>query len=218
MSRTDDLNDALDALSSDRSPRDGASRLAKDELAMLRMAQFIRGTCSPAPDPAFVARLQQRLHQSLSGMSRRTVLFASMGTLAAGIIAGLGLNREFLARISTASRARQQTLLTSGGRWFKVASLDDVPSGSVRSFTAGAVQGVLVHDGGTIRALSRICTHMGCALDFDEEERTLVCPCHGAEFDLEGTPEEGPRYPPNLRPLARIEVRIRDDGIEVRGA
>jgi cytochrome b6-f complex iron-sulfur subunit len=41
-------------------------------------------------------------------------------------------------------------------------------------------------------ALSRICTHLGCRLDFSEAENLLVCPCHQSKFTLEGKRVAGP--------------------------
>lgn len=42
-------------------------------------------------------------------------------------------------------------------------------------------------------ALSAICTHMNtCQLDWVEERRELVCPCHGGAFDLYGNVVQGP--------------------------
>lgn len=41
-------------------------------------------------------------------------------------------------------------------------------------------------------AVSRICTHLGCRLDFSEEENLLVCPCHQSRFTLQGERVAGP--------------------------
>ena len=54
-------------------------------------------------------------------------------------------------------------------------------------------------------ALSAVCTHLRCILDFDRERRGLVCPCHAGRFDLAGNVLSGP--PP--RPLASYEVSVR---------
>jgi len=51
-------------------------------------------------------------------------------------------------------------------------------------------------------ALSAICTHLGCLVDFDVGQRNITCPCHAASFDLEGKVTAGP--PPH--PLAAYKV------------
>jgi nitrite reductase/ring-hydroxylating ferredoxin subunit len=37
-------------------------------------------------------------------------------------------------------------------------------------------------ENGSLKAFSSICTHAGCAID-KLKGTTLVCPCHGSEFD-----------------------------------
>ena len=36
------------------------------------------------------------------------------------------------------------------------------------------------------------CTHMGCTLVWNEEERKYECTCHGSTFDLNGKPIDNP--------------------------
>jgi len=42
-----------------------------------------------------------------------------------------------------------------------------------------------VGPGGDIVAYSTMCTHMGCAVAYDEKERVFKCPCHFSTFDAE---------------------------------
>ena len=44
-------------------------------------------------------------------------------------------------------------------------------------------------------ALSLLCTHMGCPVSLPVRG-LMTCPCHGAEFDLEGKVERGPAVYP----------------------
>lgn len=75
--------------------------------------------------------------------------------------------------------------------------------------TVGGV--VLVNDIFIIRtgqstyvALSRICTHRGCNIDYDSTGKNFVCPCHGGMYDLNGSVVSGP--PP--APLERYQVYV----------
>lgn len=66
---------------------------------------------------------------------------------------------------------------------------------------------------GRISAYSAVCTHQGCIVAYDAEERTLECSCHGSVFDAESGAEvlRGPAP----RPLPGIPVRI-EGGMVVR--
>jgi cytochrome b6-f complex iron-sulfur subunit len=41
-------------------------------------------------------------------------------------------------------------------------------------------------------AVSRKCTHLGCRLNFNQEQKLLVCPCHNSQFTPEGLRVAGP--------------------------
>jgi Rieske Fe-S protein len=41
-------------------------------------------------------------------------------------------------------------------------------------------------------AVSRTCTHLGCRLNFTEEEKQLICPCHQSKFSPQGKRLAGP--------------------------
>lgn len=45
---------------------------------------------------------------------------------------------------------------------------------------------------GQVTALSPICTHAGCIVNFNAEEQSWDCPCHGGRFDVTGKVISGP--------------------------
>lgn len=47
-------------------------------------------------------------------------------------------------------------------------------------------------DAGEVFAVSPVCTHMRCLVEWKGAERTWDCPCHGSRFDHEGRVLEGP--------------------------
>jgi Rieske Fe-S protein len=58
---------------------------------------------------------------------------------------------------------------------------------------------------GRIEALSSVCPHLGCSVDFLAEIGTFNCPCHASAFRLDGSVAEGPA-PRGLDPLeAKVE-------------
>ena len=62
---------------------------------------------------------------------------------------------------------------------------------SVTAFVRGKFYLARLEDGGFL-ALSRTCTHLGCRLNYNEEEHMLICPCHKSKFTPEGKRVSGP--------------------------
>jgi glycine/D-amino acid oxidase-like deaminating enzyme/nitrite reductase/ring-hydroxylating ferredoxin subunit len=54
---------------------------------------------------------------------------------------------------------------------------------------------------GEIFALSPVCTHAGCIVNWNGEEKSWDCPCHGARYDIHGQVLTGPA----TLPLAKLE-------------
>ena len=48
----------------------------------------------------------------------------------------------------------------------------------------------------TVIALSAICTHAGCSMDFVPADHLINCPCHGSQFDEDGAVLRGPARRP----------------------
>jgi nitrite reductase/ring-hydroxylating ferredoxin subunit len=219
MSESESFERAIERLISDQSPRAEAPQLDDEELAMLRMAQVLRGSRESAPTPQFVERLHDELFPPARRVSRRTAFLSGIGAMAAGLLGGVGIERLTMGT----STASQSIPLVSAkrGKWIHVADVAEIPPGSIKPFTAGAVQGVIINSQGNLRAVSSICSHMGCALrlDHDHGETYLKCPCHGAEFHLTGSQKHSfNNYAFRLPSLPSVEVRVKGTKVEVFGA
>ena len=55
---------------------------------------------------------------------------------------------------------------------------------------------------GTLRAFSTVCPHLGCGIDWNDEQRRFVCPCHDSFFSLDGKVITGP----SPRDMDELEV------------
>jgi cytochrome b6-f complex iron-sulfur subunit len=81
---------------------------------------------------------------------------------------------------------------------------------TVTAFAGGKFYLVRLGEGGFL-ALHRSCTHLGCTVPWNEEERRFVCPCHASKFDITGDVLSAPAP----RPLDLLEVRIENDVVKV---
>lgn len=64
----------------------------------------------------------------------------------------------------------------------------------------------LVNTDAGINALYRVCTHLGCLFPWSDAAKIFACPCHGSQFQLDGTYIAGPAP----RDLDRFTFRILD--------
>ena len=54
-------------------------------------------------------------------------------------------------------------------------------------------------------AISASCTHLGCIVTWDEEQKIFKCPCHDGRYDVEGRVISGPPSGPLRRHKSKIE-------------
>jgi glycine/D-amino acid oxidase-like deaminating enzyme/nitrite reductase/ring-hydroxylating ferredoxin subunit len=57
-------------------------------------------------------------------------------------------------------------------------------------------------EAGVIHALSPVCTHAACIVNWNSEEKSWDCPCHGARYNIDGKVLTGPA----TRPLSKIDL------------
>lgn len=65
-------------------------------------------------------------------------------------------------------------------------------------------------DGDGVRALSAVCTHLGCLVGWNAASRTFECPCHGGSYDSRGAVVAGP--PPRALDVLPARVDNPEDG------
>jgi cytochrome b6-f complex iron-sulfur subunit len=88
-----------------------------------------------------------------------------------------------------------------------------VPAGSVLMFKFGTAPAMLIHhaDNSWV-ALTAVCTHLGCTVQYEPQMDRIHCACHGGVYNAyTGANVSGP--PP--KPLKLFKVAVNDTGVEV---
>src|SRR5579859_2652578 len=95
----------------------------------------------------------------------------------------------------------------------RALSLADIPQGSMRPVTVAGREIVICHTREGVFALDNICTHAHARMCEGRLRATrLVCPLHGASFDIRDGRVLGP---PAVVPLPTYRVRVVDGTVEV---
>ena len=221
--RYDRLNRLIDALSQDHAPTPFVAE-DEEERAALQMAAQLRllRPGAAAPRQRFAARMRRRLAQSINprpGLPRRRLLFGGAGTLAGGLVAGLGVALG-LRRSGGGITPTPPGLAASAiSGWAQVGRLQDVPQGGAFAFTTTGFSGYVLRNGDQLSALSAICNHLGCHVQWQPGSEQFLCPCDNAEFDRAGMylQEAYSQYPTvDLKPLTRLAVRLEGDVLYVK--
>lgn len=175
------------------------------------------------PDKAALDRIHSRLAAALDespALDRhftRRMLLRTFGTAAAAMVIGVGLDEVVTRQGKSPAEGGgggSTVLMPDAGAWRPVASVTALPPGHAMTVSTGAIDAVIVNDGGAISAVSGICTHLGCKLQPDDAGRKLDCPCHQTAFGWSG---KVLYYRLKAEPasLPQIPSRVNGDQIEL---
>jgi cytochrome b6-f complex iron-sulfur subunit len=91
-----------------------------------------------------------------------------------------------------------------------------IPAGSVLMFKFGAKPALLIHhEDGRWIAMTAVCTHLGCTVQYEPQADRIHCACHGGVYNpYTGANVSGP--PP--KPLTLYKVSVNDAGVQVSRA
>ena len=133
-------------------------------------------------------------------MKRRNFLKSLLAFL--GSTALISLGYPLLRFLAPPSGEAKTTRLT-----FQKA---EIPAGKAREIVFNNTPAIIINRPGKgYIALSRVCTHLGCLVDYDKRKSRLICPCHAGMFSLDGNVISGP--PP--KPLAKFPLRVEGENI-----
>jgi len=131
--------------------------------------------------------------------------FFSLAFKLLSLLWGAGFSGSILAFLRTPKKERPFPIPT--------LPVDEIPVGKKRLIRTPKGPILLVRlEENRFVALSAICTHKRCILDWDEEAKVIVCPCHRATFDISGNVISGPAP----SPLSRYRVSVRAGKVYIR--
>jgi len=140
-------------------------------------------------------------------MKRRTFLDALLAASGAALAAFVAYP---IARYLVPPKAPE-----AATRRVVAAKQDEVPPGGFKIFPFGGEPGILIRGkDGAYRALSAVCTHLGCTVQLRPDGQSIWCACHNGFYDLEGRNVSGP--PP--RPLESYVVHVIGGDVAVEKA
>jgi cytochrome b6-f complex iron-sulfur subunit len=92
-------------------------------------------------------------------------------------------------------------------------TIGDLPQSGTPPVNYPKVKVWLSNTNNGVMALYKVCTHLGCIYNWNSQEGKFICPCHGSQFQANGTYIQGPAP----RSLDRFVVQIVDTNGKVIG-
>lgn len=129
--------------------------------------------------------------------ARRMILNASMAT---GFILFAGAALYPIVRFLWPGQGAGRA---GGGRQVNIP-LTDIDEGNAKIIRVAGAPVIVIRLAGVVYAVSAKCTHLGCIVKWEEDQRVLACPCHEALFNPNGTIIGGPAPTPLPAYPARI--------------
>lgn len=146
-------------------------------------------------------------HDGKTGITRRELLV--------NVLVGL----TFLGPLATVVYSAVRYLIPpaqgikGAAEHLQVALVSDLTAGQSKDFLYNDAPYALLRVGEEFRAFSKICTHLGCVVQWKADDQTFRCPCHAAVFDANGAVISGPAP----RPLPRLKVEVSAGKVYVSG-
>ena len=140
------------------------------------------------------------MQQPISGPRRREVLIGTGLGVAGTVLAGCTTYGEKPAAAKPPAPLRAPSATAQA-----LTTVAEVPVGS------GVIVGDIVvtqPTAGAFAGLSSVCPHAGCNVN-KIVDGTIVCPCHGSRFNLDGSVAKGPA----TEPLEARAVVVEGDSI-----
>lgn len=93
------------------------------------------------------------------------------------------------------------------GGVFTFGPVSDLPATDAAPANFPKVKLWLSHEPDGVIALYKVCPHLGCLYAWNDQEFKFICPCHGSQYEHDGTYISGPAP----RSLDRFIISIVDE-------
>jgi cytochrome b6-f complex iron-sulfur subunit len=143
--------------------------------------------------------------------ARRNFMASVIGGATAAYAAGIGY--VIFKYLSTGITDSAQL---NAVKKLKVEGVDALANNSFKMFKFGANPSIVIKDAaGKLSAFNATCSHLGCTVGYQPEQKRIFCACHGGVYDpTSGKNISGP--PPE--PLKPYKVLVEADGVYVERA
>lgn len=122
-----------------------------------------------------------------------------------GLLGKLSILTALLAEAAGAIKAFIPQVLYEPPSKFKVGKTDEFPEGL--TFLPESKL-YIVRKGNDFHAISAVCTHLYCVVDWKPDRQDFSCSCHGSVFSKEGINLAGPAP----KPLPWFALSLASDG------
>jgi cytochrome b6-f complex iron-sulfur subunit len=142
------------------------------------------------------------------GMGRRAFINTLVGAVGCGYV-GLVSYPVYRYLASPVEKAASVSAINE----VTLPKADELPTGSALIFKFGTKPAMLIHhEDNTWSALSAVCTHLACTVQYEPDKQRIFCACHGGTYDPKtGTNTGGP--PP--KPLEKFRLNVTAGSVTV---
>ncbi|KER09660.1 MAG: hypothetical protein HY22_09905 [[Candidatus Thermochlorobacteriaceae] bacterium GBChlB] len=95
-----------------------------------------------------------------------------------------------------------------------VGKTSDVPPNSGKIVVFNGQKLLVTNVGGEYKAISAVCTHLQCIVQWKKDEQLVWCACHNAKYSTDGEKISGPQP----SGLGKFNIKVQDDNLVISKA
>lgn len=146
---------------------------------------------------------------------RKFFTWLGLGSIASWLTTAIAACTNNSPTTSPGAVARNPATATKVGDFFRVGTVQELAKQGRLLLKEDKTSVIVLNNPtkpGSVYAIDSVCTHQGCAVDWDGDKKQIICPCHGSTFNVDGTVMKGVA----TKPLKSYEAKIDGDAILVK--